>query len=380
MKKTDMRVSGRDKLLFTPGPLATSVTVKEAMLRDLGSLDSEFLELVQSIRSRLLALGPYARETYECILMQGSGTYVVESVLSSVIPHNGKLMVMVNGAYGRRMAQIARIHGIALDEFEIAENSKFTPEIVAERLAASNGITHVALVHCETTSGMLNQVEEIGRVVSDANAVYIVDAMSSFGAIPIDMTGAHIDFLISSANKCIEGVPGFGFVLANRHTLQPARGNARTLSLDLYDQWVSMESSGGHFRFTPPIQTLLAFEQALNELDEEGGVRARGERYRKNHRTLCTGMKAMGFEAYLAEQDQSFIITSFRYPLDPAFDFSDFYSKLWSLGFVIYPGKLSKDKCFRIGTIGRIASADVEELLEAIHSVLLRMEVLLPAG
>jgi 2-aminoethylphosphonate-pyruvate transaminase len=357
MKKTDMRVSGRDKLLFTPGPLATSVTVKEAMLRDLGSLDSEFLELVQSIRSRLLALGPYARETYECILMQGSGTYVVESVLSSVIPHNGKLMVMVNGAYGRRMAQIARIHGIALDEFEIAENSKFTPEIVAERLAASNGITHVALVHCETTSGMLNQVEEIGRVVSDANAVYIVDAMSSFGAIPIDMTGAHIDFLISSANKCIEGVPGFGFVLANRHTLPPARGTARTLSLDL-----------------------LAFEQALNELDEEGGVRARGERYRKNHRTLCTGMKAMGFEAYLAEQDQSFIITSFRYPLDPAFDFSDFYSKLWSLGFVIYPGKLSKDKCFRIGTIGRIASADVEELLEAIHSVLLRMEVLLPAG
>jgi len=330
MMMTNMAVSGRDKLLFTPGPLTTSMTVKEAMLRDLGSLDGEFLALVQSLRSRLLALGSYPRESYECVLMQGSGTYVVESVLSSVIPRDGKLMVMVNGAYGRRMAQIARIHGIALDLFELAENRKFTAEIVAERLAASSGITHVAVVHCETTSGMLNQVEEIGRVVSAANAIYIVDAMSSFGAIPIDMTGAHISFLISSANKCIEGVPGFGFVLANRHTLESAKGNARTLSLDLYDQWAIMESSGGHFRFTPPIQTLLAFEQALNELDEEGGVRARGERYRQNHRALCMGMKAMGFEAYLAEEDQSFIITSFRYPVDPRFDFSNFYAELWS--------------------------------------------------
>jgi 2-aminoethylphosphonate-pyruvate transaminase len=380
MTKIDVRTNSKDKLLFTPGPLTTSITVKEAMLRDFGSLDSEFLTIVQSIRARLLALGPYPCEDYECVLMQGSGTYVVESVLSSVIPRDGKLLVMVNGAYGRRMAQMARIHGIALDVFEVAENMKFTPELVAERLAICSGITHVALVHCETTSGILNQAEEIGRVVSDAKAVYIVDAMSSFGAVPINMKRSHIDFLISSANKCIEGVPGFGFVLANRRALESAKGNARTLSLDLHDQWASMEASGGHFRFTPPIQTLLAFEQALNELDEEGGVKVRGERYRQNHRTLCMGMKAMGFEAYLAEEDQSFIITSFRYPLDPAFDFSDFYAKLWSLGFVIYPGKLSKDSCFRIGTIGRITATDIDGLLEAIHAVLLQMEVLLPAG
>src|ERR1700722_3110703 len=242
--------------------------------------------------------------------MQGSGTFVVESVISSAIPRDGKLLVLVNGAYGRRIAQTARVHGISLDVLEVAENKRFTPELVAEHMASVAGITHVAVVHCETTSGMLNQVEEIGHIVHDAGAVYIVDAMSSFGAVPIDMVGSHIDFLISSANKCIEGVPGFGFVIANRRALQSAKGHARTLSLDLYDQWASMEAQG-HFRFTPPIHTMLAFEQALNELDEEGGVSARGERYRQNHLVLCGGMKAIGFEVYLAEDDQSFIITSF---------------------------------------------------------------------
>jgi 2-aminoethylphosphonate-pyruvate transaminase len=198
--------------------------------------------------------------------------------------------------------------------------------------------------------------------------------MSSFGAVPIDMVCSHIDFLVSSANKCIEGVPGFGFVLANRRALDSAKVNARTLSLDLYDQWASMEANG-HFRFTPPIHTILAFEQALNELEEEGGVSARGERYRQNHVALCRGMKAMGFEIYLADEDQSFIITSFRYPSNPAFQFADFYERLWTLGFAIYPGKLSHEACFRIGTIGRINVADIEALLAAIRRVLNDMGV-----
>lgn len=362
------------KLLFTPGPLTTSSTVKGAMLRDLGSLDSDFLATVRNIRTRLLALGPYPLENYECILMQGSGTFVVESVISSAIPWDGKLLVLVNGAYGRRIAQQARVYGIDLEVVELAENKKFTAELVSDYLTAAADFTHVAVVHCETTSGMLNCVEEIGHVVHHAGASYIVDAMSSFGAVPIDMVGAHIDFLISSANKCIEGVPGFGFVLANRRALEAAKGHARTLSLDLYDQWAGMEADG-HFRFTPPIQTILAFEQALNELDEEGGVSARGARYRQNHVALCRGMKALGFEIYLAEEDQSFIITSFRYPSDPAFQFADFYERLWKLGFAIYPGKLSHESCFRIGTIGRITTADIEALLSAIGSVLHDMGV-----
>jgi 2-aminoethylphosphonate-pyruvate transaminase len=373
-RKTTMQRINPSKLLFTPGPLTTSSTVKGAMLRDLGSLDSDFLTTVRNIRARLLDLGSYPREQYECILMQGSGTYVVESVISSVIPRDGKLLVLVNGAYGRRIAQTARVHGIALEVYEIAENRKFTAELVAEHLASVSGITHVAAVHCETTSGILNQVEEIGHVVSATDATYIVDAMSSFGAIPIDMAGSHIDFLISSANKCIEGVPGFGFVLAHRRALDSAKGHARTLSLDLYDQWASMEANG-HFRFTPPIHTILAFEQALNELDEEGGVRARGERYRQNHIALCRGMKAIGFEIYLAEADQSFIITSFRYPSSPAFQFAEFYERLWTLGFAIYPGKLSYESCFRIGTIGRITTVEIEALLAAIPDVLREMGV-----
>jgi 2-aminoethylphosphonate-pyruvate transaminase len=364
----------KDKLLFSPGPLTTSSTVKGAMLRDLGSLDSAFLTIVRNIRMRLLDLGPYPREEYECILMQGSGTFVVESVISSAIPRDGKLLVLVNGAYGRRIAQQARVYGIALEIFEVAENVKFNAQLVGEYMTRCSGITHVAVVHCETTSGMLNQVEEIGHVVHGAGAIYIVDAMSSFGAVPIDMVGSHIDFLVSSANKCIEGVPGFGFVLARRGALDSAKGNARTLSLDLYGQWAGMEADG-HFRFTPPIHTILAFEQALNELDEEGGVRARGERYRQNHVALCRGMKEIGFEIYLADEDQSFIITSFRYPTDPAFHFADFYERLWSLGFAIYPGKLSHESCFRIGTIGRIVTADIEALLVAIRQVLEDMGV-----
>jgi 2-aminoethylphosphonate-pyruvate transaminase len=373
-RKMKMEAINKDKLLFSPGPLTTSATVKGAMLRDLGSLDSEFLATVHSIRMRLLDLGPYPREEYECILMQGSGTFVVESVISSVIPRDGKLLVLVNGAYGRRIAQTARVHGIALDVFEVAENRKFTAALVAEYLASTSGITHVAVVHCETTSGMLNQVEEIGHVVHAAGAAYIVDAMSSFGAVPIDMVGSHIDFLVSSANKCIEGVPGFGFILVRRSALDAAKGNARTLSLDLYDQWASMEATK-HFRFTPPIHTILAFEQALNEMDVEGGVRGRGERYRQNHIALCRGMKALGFEIYLADEDQSFIITSFRYPTDPAFQFADFYERLWTLGFAIYPGKLSYESCFRIGTIGRITTVDIEALLNAISRVLHDMGV-----
>ena len=364
-----MRPGNADKLLFTPGPLTTSDTVKRAMLRDLGSLDSDFLASVRNVRMRLLGLGPYPPEDYECILMQGSGTYVVESVISSAIPRDGKLLVLVNGAYGRRIAQMARVHGIALDVLEVAENQKFTAELVGEHLTSAAGITHVAVVHCETTSGMLNQMDEIGHVVHRAGACYIVDAMSIFGAVPIDMVGSHIDFLISSANKCIEGVPGFGFVLARREALLAAKGNARTLSLDIYDQWAGMEANG-HFRFTPPIQTILAFEQALNELDEEGGVRARGERYRQNHIALCRGMRGIGFEVYLAEEDQSFIITSFRYPSDPAFQFDSFYERLRALGFAIYPGKLSHDACFRIGTIGRITTVDIEALLTAIRGAL----------
>lgn len=366
-------------LLFTPGPLTTSEAVKAAMLRDAGSRDREFLRTVHDIRERLLGLGGAAQPDYECIPMQGSGTFAIESVISSAIPRNGRLLVLVNGAYGRRIAQMARVHGIETETLDFAENRKIAPAAVAERLAASRGVTHVAAIHCETTTGILNPVEEIGAVVEGAGAAYIVDAMSSFGAVPLDLRTARIDFTISSANKCIEGVPGFGFVLARRARLLEAKGRARTLSLDLYAQWAGFEADG-QFRFTPPTHVLLAFHQALLELDAEGGVAGRAARYGANHATLMRGMTDLGFEAYLAPADQSYIITAFRYPADPRFDFEDFYSRLSDRGFIIYPGKLTQEPCFRVGTIGRISFRDIDALLSAIRQVLSEMGVAAPGA
>jgi 2-aminoethylphosphonate-pyruvate transaminase len=332
------------------------------MLRDLGSRDMEFLQIVREIREQLLALGNVARPDYECVLMQGSGTFMIESVISSVAPR--KLLILINGAYGRRIENTARIHGIPVETVEIAENRKIT----AADFSVAPDISHVAVVHCETTTGILNPINEVGDKVKAAGADYIVDAMSSFGAIPVDMRAANIDFLISSANKCIEGVPGFAFTLARRTALEAAKGRARTLSLDLYAQWAGLERDG-QFRFTPPTHALLAFRQALRELDEEGGVAGRGARYRRNHEILSRGMKKLGFEAYLEPQDQSPIITSYRYPKDDSFQFEEFYRRLSELGFVIYPGKLSREECFRIGTIGRLGAEDIENLLQAIRAV-----------
>jgi 2-aminoethylphosphonate-pyruvate transaminase len=348
-----------NKLLFTPGPLTTSLSVKEAMLRDLGSRDAEFVSIVREIRQQLLGLAQVAQPDYECILMQGSGTFMIESVISSSV--HAKLLILINGAYGRRIENIARVYGIATEVVEVPENRKIT----AADFSVGEGVSHVAVVHCETTTGILNPIEDIGEKVAAAGACYIVDAMSSFGAIAVDMHAAHIDFLISSANKCIEGVPGFGFTLASRSALEAAKGRARTLSLDLHAQWAGLERDG-QFRFTPPTHALLAFRQALRELEDEGGVAGRGARYARNHEILCRGMKELGFEAYLAPQDQGPIITSFRYPKDDSFRFEDFYAQLSDLGYVIYPGKLSREECFRIGTIGRLSAGDIENLLDAI--------------
>lgn len=349
------------KRLFTPGPLTTSATVKEVMQRDLGSRDAEFLKIICEIREKLLALGGVSRPDYECVLMQGSGTFAIESVISSAIPRDGKLLVLINGAYGRRIAEMARVHAIPLEILEVPENRK----VRAEDVVIRDGVTHVAVIHCETTTGILNPVQEIGEKVASSGAAFIVDAMSSFGAIPLDLR--HVDFVISSANKCVEGVPGFGFILAKRAALEAAKGRARTLSLDLYAQWAGFERDG-QFRFTPPTHVLLAFRQALVELEEEGGIAGRAARYSRNHARLMRGMRELGFEPYLAAEDQSYIITSFRYP-SADFCFEDFYSRLSELGFVIYPGKLSQEACFRIGTIGHLDESDIEGLLQAIEEV-----------
>lgn len=372
---TDLTLAGwKDRILFTPGPLTTSRTVKQAMLRDLGSRDHEFIGIVREIRRRLVTLGDAAEADYTAVLMQGSGTFGLEAVVSSTIPQGGKLLVVVNGAYGRRIVRMASILRIETHVVECLENRKPDLKRLASAIAADPSISMVATVHCETTTGIVNPIREIGRIAHAAGAKYFVDAMSSFGAIPVSLPECHIDYLVSSANKCIEGVPGFAFVLARLDALRQTKGWARSLSLDLYDQWAGLEGNG-QFRFTPPTHAILAFHQALLELEAEGGVAARAARYASNYRTLVAGMRKLGFQEYLAEEDQGAVITSFRYPQDPRFDFSGFYDRLNARGYVIYPGKVSDADCFRIGNIGRIFESDVKDLLAAIGETLDAMGV-----
>jgi 2-aminoethylphosphonate-pyruvate transaminase len=355
-----------DPLLFTPGPLTTSATVKAAMQRDMGSRDVDFVELVAGIRAELLRIAGVSRERgYEAVLMQGSGTFGLESIISSVIPREGSFVVLANGAYGERMAAIAERMGISTRMARWPENESPDPATVRRLIEEEPAATHVAMVHCETTTGILNPIDEIARIVKAGGREFIVDAMSSFGGVPLDLSKLQIDYLISSPNKCLEGVPGFSFVLARRESLEASKGRARSVSLDLFAQWEGLERNG-QFRFTPPTHALLAFARALEELREEGGVSVRAARYRANHETLRTGMRRLGFVDYLSAERQSNIITAFRYPDDPNFRFEDFYQRLRASGFVIYPGKLSQADCFRIGTIGRINEQNVRDLLAAI--------------
>jgi 2-aminoethylphosphonate-pyruvate transaminase len=364
-----------DKLLFTPGPLTTSAAVKDALLRDVGSRDAEFINIVREIRQQLLDIaGVNHAHGYEAILIQGSGTFGIEAVISSVIPPDGKLLIIINGAYGKRIRDVATRHGIESIAIEVKENTPPDPQQVRRCLTDDAEITHVAVVHCETSSGILNPLHEIGAVVKEMQRTFIVDAMSSFGGIPLNVAEAGIDFLVSSANKCIEGVPGFSLVIADRAELLASGGAARTVSLDLLAQWKGLVDTG-QFRFTPPTQVLLAFRQALRELDDEGGTAGRAKRYAANHEALVHGMRAMNFREYVPAELQSHIITSFLFPEDPNFDFETFYKRLSDKGMVIYPGKLTEVDCFRIGNIGRIFKSDIESLLTAIEATLLEMNV-----
>ncbi|NOU46107.1 MAG: 2-aminoethylphosphonate--pyruvate transaminase [Bacteroidales bacterium] len=364
----------KDKLLFTPGPLTTSTTVKEAALIDLGSRDSAFIAIVQQIRQKLLALAHVESPNYEAVIIQGSGTFGIESTITSAIPASGMLLNIVNGAYGRRMSQIARIHHIPLIELMYDENQLPDLTVIETLITENPEITHIAVVHGETTTGLLNPIEEIGEIAHRLKKTFIVDAMSTFGAYDIDMRALKISYLISSSNKCIEGIPGFSYVLAKRIELEKCKKNVRSLSLDLYDQWSGLNTNG-QFRFTPPVHALLAFNEALIELENEGGIEARAQRYADNNALLIGGMEKLGFTLYLSPDVRSYIITSFLYPGHPDFSFEVFYSKLNDMGFVIYPGKLSKVDCFRIGNIGQLYPVDIQNLIDAVEKVIHEMNI-----
>jgi 2-aminoethylphosphonate-pyruvate transaminase len=317
-----MAHSAREPYLLTPGPLTTSITVKRAMLRDWGSRDREFAALNARVRERLVRLAGGAG-THVCVPLQGSGTFAVEGMLGTLVPRAGRLLVLVNGAYGARMVRIARCHGREVVLLETPEDQPNDVAALERALAADRSITHVAAVHCETTSGMLNPIERISEITAAAGRRLLIDAMSSFGALPLDARAVPFGAVAASANKCLEGVPGVAFVLVRNEALLAAEDNAPALSLDLYDQWLSMERTG-QWRFTPPTHVLAALDQALDEHEAEGGVAGRGTRYRANCRILVEGMRVLGFETVLSHDLQAPIIVTFRMPADPRFAFDDF--------------------------------------------------------
>ncbi|WP_282937219.1 2-aminoethylphosphonate--pyruvate transaminase [Paenibacillus sp. RC67] len=354
-------------LLLTPGPLTTTDSVKAAMLIDWCTWDKEYNGLVQEIRSELVQLSTPQTEKYTSVLMQGSGSFCVESVIGSVIPSNGKLAVLVNGAYGARIAQMVDVLNIDTAVLDFGETERADAARLETLLQQDAAITHVAVVHGETTTGMLNPIREIGVIAKQYSKTFIVDAMSTFGGIELDVAELQIDFLISSSNKCIQGVPGFGFVIAKREELELCRGRARSLALDLFDQWDTMERQNGKWRFTSPTHVVHAFYQAMKELAEEGGIVKRQQRYENNHRLLVKGMERLGFSALLPAEYQSPIITSFYYPKSEHFSFETFYKRMKEEGFVLYPGKITSAQTFRIGNIGDVHANDIERLVEAVE-------------
>ena len=358
----------KEPYLLTPGPLTTSASVKAAMLRDWGSRDAAFTSMDASIRQRLLAIAD-AGESHVCVPIQGSGTFAIEATLGTMVPPEGKVLVLVNGAYGARIVKICAAIGRAHAVYETAEDEPHDPAELGRRLAGDRAITHVAAIHCETTSGILNPIEAIAEGVAEAGRALIIDAMSAFGALPLDLRSVAADAVVASANKCLEGAPGVGFAIVRRSALEGAAGNAPSLSLNLHDQWSAMERTG-QWRFTPPTHLLAALDQALKEHAAEGGAPGRLARYRENCRILVEGLRGLGLKTLLPDHLQAPIIVTVHNPDDPAFDFKRFYDAVASRGFLIYPGKLTKAPTFRVGCIGRLGAPEMRSALTAIEAAL----------
>ena len=356
------------RLLLTPGPLTTREETRAAMLSDWGSRDEAFIALTREMRQRLLAVAK-GQGTHVAVPLQGSGTFIVEAAIGTLVRPDGKLLVLVNGAYGERIVSIAKRLRLPVEILAFEEWQPVDPARVEEALAKDPAITHVALVHCETTTGLLNPLEEVAAIVARHGRKLLLDAMSSFGALPIDLSRTPVTAVMASSNKCLEGTPGVGYALIEEQALVAAKGNSPSLSLDLHDQWRGLEANG-QWRFTPPVQVVAALAEALRLLDSEGGPAARLARYQQNCDLLIDGMARLGFRLFLDRAVQAPIIASFHYPTDRPFSFESFYQALAARGFVIYPGKLSRAETFRIGCIGAVEPADFHRLLAAIGDIM----------
>ncbi len=358
----------RDPILLTPGPLTTSLATKTAMLRDWGSWDASFNAATARVRERLTAI-INGRDTHVCVPMQGSGTFSVEGAVNTLVPRDGHMLVLINGAYGKRLAKLTEMMGRKLSTFETADDVPTTAADVTRLLDADASITHVAVVHCETSTGILNPLAEIAAVVAARGKSLIVDAMSSFGAIPIDASRIPFDALVAASGKCIEGPPGMGFVFVRKTVLEQCAGRSTSLALDLHDQWSYMERTT-QWRYTPPTHVVVAVDAALEQYIAAGGQPARYRRYAANCETLIAGMTEMGFRVFLDARIQAPIIVTFHAPEDPKYAFKPFYDEVRNRGFVLYPGKLTQLETFRVGCIGAIGPEEMRQAVNAVRDSL----------
>ncbi len=363
-----------EQYLLTPGPLTTSFEAKQAMLRDWGSWDEDFRNMTRSMRAQLLAMINDQQNEFDCVPMQGSGTFVVEAMLGSLLDAKSKTLVLVNGAYGKRIAQTLELIGRAHVVIDKGDYMPPRGEEVTKALTENPDITHVVVVHCETSSGILNPIKEISEATYAAGRKLLIDSMSAFGAIPLDVNDIRYEAFVSSSNKCIEGVPGFGFIIVRKSELEAAKGNCHSLSLDLHDQWAVMEKTG-QWRFTPPTHVVAAFMVALRLHKEEGGVAARGARYTNNRDVMVSGMRELGFETLLQNTWLSPIIVTFFNPADPSFNFNEFYQLMKESGFIIYPGKLTVADSFRVGCIGQLDNKVMKDVVSVASKALKQMGV-----
>ncbi|MDP1837815.1 MAG: 2-aminoethylphosphonate--pyruvate transaminase [Reyranella sp.] len=367
-----------DPLLLTPGPLTTSASVKQAMVHDWGSRDAGFLAINKMVLDKIVELAGApnsdGKGTHVTVPVQGSGTFAVEAMITSFVPKAGKLLVLINGAYGQRALKIAQIAGRATASLETPEDTPPDLAKLEAMLVGDKDITHVFAVHCETTSGILNPIAEVAAIVAKQGRRLLVDSMSAFGALEIDARKIHYDALAASSNKCLEGVPGLGFIVCRNTALAECKGNATTLVLDLFDQAEAFAKTG-QYRFTPPIHVIVALGKAIEEHAAEGGVAGRGKRYRDNAKVLIDGMRAMGFQTLLPNDLQAPIIVTFHMPTDPKFVFQRFYDGLKDRGYVIYPGKLTVADSFRMGCIGHLYPEHMKGALAAVREVLDELRV-----
>ena len=366
-------IIGNDPILLTPGPLTTSLATKQAMLRDWGSWDASFNAITASICKDVVDIVNGAG-THVCVPLQGSGTFSVEAALANLVPRDGKVLVPNNGAYCARILKILKYLGREHSSIDLPEDKQATAAMLEGAFKMDPRITHVAQVHCETGTGILNPLPEIAAACARHGKGLIVDAMSSFGAIDIDVAKYPIDAVIAASGKCIEGAPGMGFVIARQALLEKCQGNSHSLAMDLYDQWTYMQKTT-QWRFTPPTHVVAAFRVALDQFKAEGGTLARGARYRKNCDTLVDAMSALGFRTFLPKNVQAPIIVTFHAPADANYAFKAFYEKVRSRGYILYPGKLTQVETFRVGCIGAIDSTEMRNVAAAVSETLKEMGV-----